>query len=116
MKPRLPRSVGTLHPALALALATTVGPLAAGPAGAADAQRLRTRALAATCAQCHGTEGRALEGEAMFRLAGQDRTYIYTQLMAFRTGSRPATIMHQITKGYSQEQLESLADYFSQVK
>jgi cytochrome c553 len=42
------------------------------------------------------------------------KDHLYTQLLAFRTGSRPATVMHQITKGYSQEQLEQVATYFSQ--
>lgn len=78
-----------------------------------EAQRLYLRSLAATCAQCHGTEGRAVQGEAMIRLAGQPREYLLTQLMAFRTGDRKATIMHQITRGYSEAQLEALAAYFA---
>ena len=81
-----------------------------------ETQRLRTRALASSCAQCHGTEGRAVEGEALIRLAGLPQDYIFTQLMAFRTGQRPATIMHQITRGYSQEQLETVAKYFAAQK
>jgi cytochrome c553 len=99
-------------PGLVLALALLVH----GQAVAADVKQLRTRALAATCAHCHGTDGRALEGEATAHLAGMSKEYLYTQLLAFRTGQRPATIMHQITKGYSQEQLEEIAAYFSAVK
>ena len=98
-------------PALALALCAL-----AGQALAVDANSLRTRALAATCAQCHGTDGKAVEGEAMIRLAGLPEDYILSQLMAFRNGQRQATIMHQITKGYSQEQLETLAKYFGSKK
>ena len=79
---------------------------------AADPASLRVQALAATCAHCHGTNGQAVEGEALIRLAVLPEDYILTQLMAFRSGQRPATIMHQITKGYSQEQLETLARYF----
>ncbi len=81
-----------------------------------QSQRLRTRALAATCAQCHGTDGRAVEGEALIRLAGLPREHLLTQLLAFRTGDRKATIMHQITRGYSEEQLETLATYFAAAK
>lgn len=88
----------------------------AGNAAAADANTLRIRALAATCAQCHGTEGAAMDGQAMVRLAGMPEDYMLSQLMAFRNGQRQATIMHQITKGYSQEQLESLAKYFGSKK
>ena len=82
----------------------------------ADPQRLRTRTLAATCAQCHGTEGRAVEGQAMVRLAGLPKDYTLTQLLAFRTGQRPATVMHQITRGYSPAQLDELATYFAAQK
>lgn len=81
-----------------------------------EAQRLDMRALAATCAQCHGTDGHAVAGEATARLAGQSRDFLLTQLLAFRTGDRKATIMHQITKGYSEEQLEKLAAYFAAQK
>ncbi len=100
----------------ALAALALTGTLAAAPAAAKDPTVLRTRALAATCAQCHGTEGQAVEGQALIRLAGLPEDYLLNQLMAFRNGQRPATIMHQITRGYSQEQLETLAKYFSQKK
>ena len=101
---------------LAAALALTALWCVASTAWAQDAQRLRTRSLAATCAQCHGTEGRAVEGQGLVRLAGMPQDYLLNQLMAFRNGQRPATIMHQITRGYSQEQLETIAAYFAAQK
>jgi cytochrome c553 len=101
---------------LAAALVLAALWCAAGQASAQDAQKLRTRALAATCAQCHGTDGHAVEGQALVRLAGMPQDYIVNQLMAFRNGQRPATIMHQITRGYSQEQLETVAAYFAAQK
>ena len=97
-------------------LLCSAGLLSAATAQAKDPERLRLRSLAATCAQCHGTDGRAVEGEALIRLAGLPQDYILSQLMAFRSGERKATIMHQITKGYSQEQLEALAKYFAAQK
>ena len=120
MPPSTPAGTGpAFHPAglrhLAAALAAGLL-LAGGSAWAKDPQRLRTRALAATCAQCHGTDGHAVEGEALVRLAGLPKEYTLTQLLAFRTGQRPATIMHQITRGYSQEQLEEVATYFAAQK
>lgn len=110
-----PRSSRLLRPALAtgLALACLLG---SSSVWAKDPQRLRTRALAATCAQCHGTEGNAVAGEALVHLAGMPKDYLITQLLAFRTGQRPATVMHQITRGYSQEQLEELAAFFAAQK
>ena len=105
--PRQRRSAARQACAAALCL------LLAGNTWAADAQRLRSRALAASCAQCHGTDGQAVAGEAMVRLAGQDKDYLLAQLLAFRNGQRPATVMHQIAKGYSPEQLAELASYFA---
>jgi sulfide dehydrogenase cytochrome subunit len=35
------------------------------------------------------------------------------KLMDFKTGRKPATIMHQLSKGYSDEQLQELAAYFA---
>ncbi len=94
--------------ALAVSL-TLLGAAAFGQ----TAPALQMRALAATCANCHGTEGGAIQGEAMARLAGLSKDYIVTQMVAFRDGKRPATVMHQISKGYTLEQIESLATYFA---
>ncbi len=102
------------RPAIAWALLLALG--CSSAVQAKDVQRLRTRALAATCAHCHGTDGRAVEGEAMIRLAGLPADYTLTQLLAFRTGDRKATIMHQITRGYSEQQLEEVAKYFAAQK
>ena len=35
------------------------------------------------------------------------------EMKAFRDGKRPATIMHQLAKGYTDPQIELIADYFS---
>jgi cytochrome subunit of sulfide dehydrogenase len=70
------------------------------------------RSLAATCASCHGTEGRSATTEVV-SLAGLPRDHITRSMKAFRDGSRPATVMHQIAKGYSDEQIELMAEYFS---
>ena len=87
--------------------------------GAVQAQPARTtptRSLAATCAACHGTDGRAAEGEAMPGLAGLARERIAAELRAFREGSRPGTVMPQIAKGYSDQQIDALAAYFAGVR
>ena len=74
---------------------------------------LHSRALAATCASCHGTDGKAVPGEAMAPLAGLPKFYIVAQMQAFRDGTRQATVMHHITKGYTDEQIELIAAYFA---
>lgn len=95
----------------AIAASTLV--LTGGAAFGQTAQTLHTRSLAATCANCHGTDGKAVQGTAMTQLAGLPRDYIVAQMQAFRDGKRPATVMHQLAKGYSNEQIDALATYFA---
>jgi cytochrome subunit of sulfide dehydrogenase len=73
------------------------------------------RNLAAACAICHGTDGRAVTKEVV-PLAGLSRDHIATQMRAFRDGQRPATVMHQIAKGYTDAQIDVLAAWFSALK
>lgn len=83
---------------------------------AQDAAALHARALAATCANCHGTDGRTVEGSAIPSLVGMPKSYMLTQMKAFKDGSRPATVMHQLAKGYTDQQIESMANYFAATK
>ena len=93
-----------------------------GLAGSAYAQAdagkeaLYVKSLAATCANCHGTNGRAVEGSSVVSIAGLDKAYMIAQMKAFKAGTRPATIMHQLSKGYSDAQIELLATYFAAQK
>lgn len=72
------------------------------------------RTLAASCAACHGSNGNALAGNAI--LAGMDKAYFTTQMLAFKNGDRPATVMHRHAKGLQTEEINQLADYFSTQK
>jgi sulfide dehydrogenase cytochrome subunit len=49
-------------------------------------------------------------------LAGLDKSYLVEQMKAFKSGARPATVMHQISKGYSDAQIDILAGYFAAQK
>ena len=73
------------------------------------------RSLAATCANCHGTDGRSATKE-IIPLAGLPKEFLVSQMKAFKEGSRPATIMHQLAKGYTDPQIELIADYFTAQK
>ncbi len=79
-------------------------------------QMLYVKSLAATCANCHGTDGKAAEGSQVVSLAGLDKNYLVTQMKAFKAGTRPATVMHQISKGYSDTQIDTIATYFAAQK
>ncbi len=74
------------------------------------------RNLAATCANCHGTNGRAVPGAGMDALAGIDKANTMKKLTDFKSGAKPATIMHQIAKGYTDEQLDLITTYFAAQK
>jgi cytochrome c553 len=76
------------------------------------AQDTASRNLAAGCAICHGTEGRAVTKDVI-PLAGLPKEHIVTQMKAFRDGTRPATVMHQIAKGYNDAQIDALAAWFA---
>lgn len=65
----------------------------------------------ANCFNCHGTDGRATG--AIQPLAGRDRAYLEDTLKAFKTGAKPGTIMPQLAKGYTDEEIAILADFFS---
>jgi cytochrome c553 len=72
------------------------------------------RDLAASCAICHGTNG--VNAGGMPNLAGQPASYLAMQLRDFRDGKRPATIMHQIAKGLTEEQIAAVSAYWSAQK
>jgi cytochrome c553 len=79
--------------------------------GLTVAQEREAAYLSANCANCHGPQGRS--GAAVPSLAGLPSRYIVEQMQAFKAGTRPATIMHQLSKGYTDSQIELMAGYFS---
>ena len=83
-------------------------------AALAQAQVNEIRVWAAACATCHGTEGRAVPG--MAALAGKPQSAIEQAMLDFKHGRRPATLMHHIAKGYTDEQIAQIAAYFAAQK
>ncbi len=76
---------------------------------------LQVRRWAAACAACHGTDGRAQPG--MISLAGVPKEIIIQKMLDYKAGRVPAaTIMHQLAKGYSDEQIAAIAGYFAAQK
>ena len=91
--------------------------LASGAAAMAqDPQALYLQSLAATCAACHGTNGHAVAGPGVPALAGMDKDELVRRMNAFKSGIRPATVMQQISLGYSDAQIEQIAGYFASQK
>jgi len=94
-------------------LAATLALVAAPSAALAQDAHL-ARNLAATCANCHGTNGQAV-GD-MKPLAGVSAAKIVAMVADFKSGNQPATIMHQIAKGYTDDQIKLVAGYFAAQK
>ena len=67
--------------------------------------------LAASCAACHGTSGSSVGITPS--LAGISKEYFIETMQAFKDGSRKATVMDRIAKGYTDVHLKTMADYFS---
>ena len=108
-----PSSVAQAPPApVAPAAAPAPAPVAFA---AANLTPLGVRALAANCAACHGTNGHSAGG-AIPGLAGASKEVVIAQLKAFKDGTRVATVMHQIAKGYSDAEMAALAEFFAAQK
>jgi cytochrome c553 len=88
---------------------------AAAPTAGAQSMEERAKSWAASCASCHGFEGRSVS--EVPSLAGKSKADLYRALLDFKSGAnKTATVMHQHAKGYSDAQLEAMADFFSKQK
>ena len=99
--------------AITATLSALLAPLAV-QAQAAAPDMVLARNLAATCANCHGTNGNA-RGD-MKPLAGMPADKLIAIMADYRAGNLPATIMHQIVKGYTDDQIKLIAAYFAAQK
>ncbi len=87
------------------------GALLAVSSGAqAQALDAQARSMAATCVGCHSGQS------GQVSLAGVSRDELIQKLQAFKAGTRPATVMKQISQGYSDTQLTAVVAYFSTQK
>ena len=87
---------------------------AAGTAAAQAPDPNLARNIAAGCANCHGTNGVSKGG--MPSLAGQPKAELVRKMQDFKAGRTPATIMPQLAKGYTDEQIDLVAGWFAAQK
>jgi cytochrome c553 len=66
----------------------------------------------AVCSGCHGPDGNSMVPDFP-SLAGQSATYLYLQLRAFKTGSRPSDIMKPQVEALSDQDMKDLATYYA---
>ena len=68
---------------------------------------------AIACARCHGYDG-ASDGSGAFpALAGQSAYYLTAQLRNFALGDRQNALMSSIAKGLTDEEMQSVAQYYA---
>jgi cytochrome subunit of sulfide dehydrogenase len=100
--------------AVALGAATVAAQQPAPPAFAAsNLSEKGVRSMAANCSACHGTGGQPAQGSLVAGLAGRPKDAFAQMMAQYKTGQRPATVMHQIAKGYSDAEIAAMAEYFS---
>lgn len=99
----------------ALGAAALLGALAAPGLAAADQPIFDAKVLAAACANCHGTDGRS--PGSIPSIAGRPEAILKQQLQAFKSDTPPAgtTVMNRLAKGLSDQQIDALAQHFSQI-
>lgn len=70
--------------------------------------------LANSCAACHGTDGKS--PGAIPGIHDKSADFIATSLKEFRSGERSSTVMGRHAAGYSDAEIQMIADYFAGLK
>ncbi len=97
--------VHTLVPAFVTAGAAVLFSISAAAVGS-----MEPPVGAAACSGCHPASSAA---EARVpALAGRDAQEIVTQMRAFRSGQRDATVMDRIARGYSEAEIQAIANWY----
>ena len=66
--------------------------------------------LAQGCFSCHGYNGKP-SGGAIMPLAFFPAVHIETQMLNFKNGLRPGTVMVRHAKGFTDEEIKIMAEY-----
>lgn len=83
-------------------------------ASVAQAEERNVALMASACAACHGTQGHSVGGTPS--LAGLEQLYFIQQMQLFQSGERPSSVMMKHARGYGEEEIRLLAEYFSAQK
>ncbi|NTW48614.1 MAG: c-type cytochrome [Chlorobiales bacterium] len=74
----------------------------------------RGQILAMSCTTCHGPDGKS--AGMMPKLNGKTAEYIESQLKRFKAGEGKPTVMDRIAKGYTDDELKLIAEFFGNLK
>jgi sulfide dehydrogenase cytochrome subunit len=92
-------------------VAAAIGVLSVAAAVVASAE---PPAGAVSCSGCHPASAKVTS--PVPRLAGQDRAAIVRAMQDFRSGQRAGTVMDRIAKGFTDDEIQALADWFAAQK
>lgn len=81
------------------------------PALGANVDSASARNIAAGCANCHGTGG--VSKGVVPSLAGVPKAELLSKMQEFKNGKRGGTIMPQLAKGYTDEQIDLVTTWFA---
>ena len=70
--------------------------------------------LSNSCSACHGTDGKS--PGAIPSIQGKSAEFISTAMKEFRDGTRPSTVMGRQAKGYTDEEIDLIAQHFANLK
>jgi len=105
-----PNAIGA---AAVLAAAAVLSLSAAAQTGVAGAAAMPPKA--ATCAACHGADGRPTQPVYPI-IAGQTARYLYLQMRDFQEGRRTDPLMTPMVAGMTRDEMREIADYFARQK
>lgn len=100
--------------ALALTALAFVPCIATAQVGKMSAANFQAVLWGSSCMACHGTDGKA-EGVAR-AIGGRPAEELLTALLEYKADKRQGTVMPQHVKGYSDDELKRIAEFFSRVK
>lgn len=79
--------------------------------GTALAASPEVPAGAASCSGCHASQGRV--DTAVPPLFGRTASDIVAQMKAFKAGRRPSTVMDRIAKGFTDAEIQAIANWYA---
>ena len=96
---------------IAVIVAATFALAAAEPSGGQRTNPDLGRSLAATCSNCHGTNGVSV-GEVA-SIAGRPKAELVREMQDFKAGRLQGTVMPQLAKGFTDAQIDVVAAWFA---
>jgi cytochrome subunit of sulfide dehydrogenase len=92
------------------AIAVSVTAMAGAPVAVADVDRAAM--VTTSCFACHSIDGTG----NIPNLVGYPPDILVMQMRMFKDGTRPATIMDRVAKGYGDEDFVLMGEYFGTIK